>query len=48
MKKLLLLLLCVSSFHMFSQNAPIDFETPGMGSNLTGHGMFLKMMTIHH
>ena len=35
MKKLLLLLLCVSSFHMFSQNAPIDFETPGMGSNWT-------------
>ena len=35
MKRLLLLLLCVSSFHMFSQNAPIDFETPGMGSNWT-------------
>ena len=35
MKKLLLLLLCVSSFHLFSQNAPIDFETPGIGSDWT-------------
>ena len=35
MKKVLLLLLCISSFNLFSQNAPIDFENPGIGSNWT-------------
>ena len=35
MKKLLLLLLCIGSFQLYSQNAPIDFESAGIGSNWT-------------